>query len=111
MQNPTDVYAVIWSAAGGFGDPLERDPAKVEADINNGDVSAMAARAIYGVVLGDAAATREGAREAQAGADRQGALEPPGGGQGQAARHREPGRERQALVLREVLDGSRLRSR
>jgi N-methylhydantoinase B len=56
-QEQDDVYAVLWSAAGGFGDPLERDPAKVEADINNGDVSAMAARAIYGVVLGDAGAT------------------------------------------------------
>jgi N-methylhydantoinase B len=56
-QEASDVYAVLWSAAGGFGDPLERDPAKVEADINNGDVSAMAARAIYGVVLGDAVAT------------------------------------------------------
>jgi N-methylhydantoinase B len=53
------VYAVLWSAAGGFGDPLERDPAKVEADINNGDVSAMAARAIYGVVLADAGATEK----------------------------------------------------
>jgi len=58
-QEQDDVYAVLWSAAGGFGDPLERDPAKVEADINNGDVSAMAARAIYGVVLGDAAATEK----------------------------------------------------
>jgi N-methylhydantoinase B len=56
-QNPSDVYAVLWSAAGGFGDPLERDPAKVEADIHNGDVSAIAAREIYGVVLGDAKAT------------------------------------------------------
>jgi len=57
IQNPADVYAVLWSAAGGFGDPLERDAAKVEADIDNGDVSAIAAREIYGVVLGDAAAT------------------------------------------------------
>jgi N-methylhydantoinase B len=56
-QNPADAYAVLWSAAGGFGDPLERDVAKVETDIDNGDVSAIAAREIYGVVLGDAAAT------------------------------------------------------
>ena len=48
---------MLWSAAGGFGDPLERDAARVEADIDNGDVSAMAARDVYGVVLGDAAAT------------------------------------------------------
>ncbi len=56
-QEANDVYAVLWSAAGGFGDPLERDPAKVEADIHNGDVSALAAREIYGVVHGDAKAT------------------------------------------------------
>jgi N-methylhydantoinase B len=40
-------------AAGGFGDPLERDPARVEADVANGDVSERAALEIYGVVLGD----------------------------------------------------------
>jgi N-methylhydantoinase B len=53
QQNPTDVYAVIWSAAGGFGDPLARDPEKVREDvIENRSVSAEAAKAIYGVVLG-----------------------------------------------------------
>jgi N-methylhydantoinase B/oxoprolinase/acetone carboxylase alpha subunit len=57
VQNPADVYAVLWSAGGGFGDPLERDPAKVAADVDNGDVSVEAAKAIYGVVLGDAEAT------------------------------------------------------
>ena len=51
------MYAVLWSAAGGFGDPLERDPAKVAADVDNGDVSEKAALEIYGVVLGDARAT------------------------------------------------------
>jgi N-methylhydantoinase B len=56
-QNPADVYAVLWSAAGGFGDPLERDPAKVAADVENGDVSEKAALEIYGVVLGDERAT------------------------------------------------------
>jgi N-methylhydantoinase B len=57
VQHPADVYSVIWTAAGGFGDPLERDPARVEADVENGDVSADAAKAIYGVVVGDASAT------------------------------------------------------
>ena len=52
-QNPADVYAVLWSAAGGFGDPLDRDPAKVQADVDNGDVSEKTAKAVYGVVLGD----------------------------------------------------------
>jgi N-methylhydantoinase B len=51
-QGPADVYAVIWSAAGGFGDPLERDPEKVREDVvENRSVSAEAARDIYGVVL------------------------------------------------------------
>src|ERR1700694_1849402 len=56
-QNPSDVYAVLWSAAGGFGDPLERDPAKVAADAENGNVSVEASKSIYGVVIGDAEAT------------------------------------------------------
>jgi N-methylhydantoinase B len=56
-QNPGDVYAVLWSAAGGFGDPLERDPARVQADVDNGDVSAEAAKAIYGVVLNNSQQT------------------------------------------------------
>ncbi|HET7671484.1 MAG TPA: hydantoinase B/oxoprolinase family protein, partial [Burkholderiales bacterium] len=65
-QNPADVYAVLWSAAGGFGDPLERDPAKVQADVDNGDVSEKAALEIYGVVLGDEAATRRRRQEIRA---------------------------------------------
>src|SRR5882762_9866375 len=52
VQKPADVYAVIWSAAGGFGDPLERDPEKVRDDvIEQRSVSAEAAREIYGVVI------------------------------------------------------------
>jgi N-methylhydantoinase B len=58
-QNPSDVYAVLWSAAGGFGDPLERDPAKVRADVENGDVSVEAAREIYGVVIDDSVETQK----------------------------------------------------
>jgi N-methylhydantoinase B len=64
QQQPTDVYAVIWSAAGGFGDPFERDPEKVRQDVfDSRSVSVAAAREIYGVVitadgLVDAAATR-----------------------------------------------------
>src|SRR6059036_280934 len=66
IQNPSDVYAVLWSAAGGFGDPLERDPAKVAADVDNGDVSAAAAKAIYGVVIGDEEATKRRRQELRA---------------------------------------------
>ena len=70
VQNPADAYAVLWSAAGGYGDPLERDAKKVEADVENGDVSVEAAKSIYGVVAGDAGATlaeREARRLARIG--------------------------------------------
>jgi N-methylhydantoinase B len=51
-QHLPDVYSVIWTAAGGFGDPLERDPARVHKDVvENRAVSREAARAIYGVVV------------------------------------------------------------
>jgi N-methylhydantoinase B len=54
QQQPADVYAVIWSAAGGFGDPFEREPEKVRQDvIDNRSVSIAAARDIYGVVIAD----------------------------------------------------------
>src|SRR5205085_1754146 len=36
---------------GGFGDPLERDPLLVAADVAEGYVTAVAAEAAYGVVL------------------------------------------------------------
>jgi N-methylhydantoinase B len=53
-QRPQDVYAVIWTAAGGFGDPLERDPERVWKDVvENRAVSRAAAREIYGVVVTD----------------------------------------------------------
>jgi N-methylhydantoinase B len=41
------------AGAGGFGDPLERDPAAVARDVQNEVVSSEAARADYGVVLDD----------------------------------------------------------
>ena len=56
-QGPSDVYAVLWSAAGGFGDPLERDASKVQTDVDNGDVSAETAKGVYGVILNDPQAT------------------------------------------------------
>ncbi len=52
LQLPADIYAVVWSAAGGFGDPLEREPEKVREDvIDSRSVSEAAARDLYGVVL------------------------------------------------------------
>jgi len=60
VQNPADAYAVIWSAAGGYGDPFERDPERVRADVvENRAVSREAAREIYGVVIGEDGALDE----------------------------------------------------
>src|SRR5271170_1371575 len=51
IQEAADVYAVTWSAAGGFGDPMDRDPDAVRDDVENRDVTAESARATYGVML------------------------------------------------------------
>ena len=45
-----DVFAVTWQGCGGWGDPLERDLASVQRDIDTGRVSAKAAKELYGVV-------------------------------------------------------------
>lgn len=50
-----DVLYWNWSPAGGFGDPLTRDPALVAADVADGGVTAAAAERVYGVVLRDGA--------------------------------------------------------
>ena len=56
-----DVVLMESSGGGGYGDPLERDPERVRADVAAGLVMAPTADAVYGVVLGpagvDAAAT------------------------------------------------------
>ncbi len=41
------------AGGGGYGDPLQRDPALVATDVREGFVSPQAARALYGVVLDD----------------------------------------------------------
>jgi N-methylhydantoinase B len=48
---PGDVLMMESSGGGGFGDPLERDPARVVADLAEGYVTPAAAEAVYGVVL------------------------------------------------------------
>jgi N-methylhydantoinase B len=54
--SPRDVWYHNWQGAGGYGDPLERDPAAVLRDVHAGLVSPESARDIYGVVLsGDSA--------------------------------------------------------
>ncbi len=50
-QGPTDVFHVRWGGGPGYGDPLERDPERVLADVVNGYVSATSADEDYGVVV------------------------------------------------------------
>ena len=45
------VVRVVTTGGGGWGDPLEREPELVCADVSEGRVSPEAARADYGVVL------------------------------------------------------------
>jgi N-methylhydantoinase B len=53
IQHGNDVWEVAWSAGGGFGDPTERDPVLVLADINAGRVTQDVAETVYCVPLGD----------------------------------------------------------
>jgi N-methylhydantoinase B len=46
-----DVYQVRTQSGGGYGDPLDREPARVLADVRSGVVSREAAKDTYGVVL------------------------------------------------------------
>ena len=47
------IVRLATAGGGGFGDPLERDPAAVRADVVSGYVSPPAAKADYGVVLAE----------------------------------------------------------
>ncbi|MCC7049689.1 MAG: hydantoinase B/oxoprolinase family protein [Alphaproteobacteria bacterium] len=49
--NKGDVFAVRMAGGGGFGDPLERDPDAVLADVAEGKITAAHARESYGVVI------------------------------------------------------------
>jgi N-methylhydantoinase B len=46
-----DIVVMATGGAGGYGDPLERDPALVRQDVLEGLVSGEQAREVYGVVL------------------------------------------------------------
>jgi N-methylhydantoinase B len=48
---PGDVIQFNSAGGGGYGDPLQRDPQAVEADVVNGYVSIEKAREDYGVVV------------------------------------------------------------
>jgi N-methylhydantoinase B len=52
-----DWYEIRVASGGGYGDPLDRDPAAVEADLAAGRFIAEEAKATFGVVAGDAEAT------------------------------------------------------
>jgi len=57
VLTPADVFEFHAGSGGGWGDPLTRDPALVERDVGVGRITADEARSVYGVVVGDAAAT------------------------------------------------------
>jgi N-methylhydantoinase B len=40
---------MVYAGGGGYGDPKDRDPARVRDDVKNGYVSAAAAKRDYGV--------------------------------------------------------------
>jgi len=50
-----DTFLAYGPAAGGYGDPLERDPARVLDDVLDGLISAATARRDYGVVIANGA--------------------------------------------------------
>jgi N-methylhydantoinase B len=50
-QGPSDIYEVAFAAGAGYGDPLERDPAAVRRDVENGDIAESTARDVFRVVL------------------------------------------------------------
>jgi N-methylhydantoinase B len=53
LATPGDTIRTVSPCGGGYGDPLERDPARVLDDVLDGYVSRTDAREQYGVVLGD----------------------------------------------------------
>jgi N-methylhydantoinase B len=65
---PGDVVVMESSGGGGFGDPLDRDPALVVADLMQGYVTPGAAETVYGLV------SRAGVVDAEATAARRAAL-------------------------------------
>jgi len=56
VQNPDDVFLMSWASAGGYGDPLLRDPKLVAEDYREGRITREWARQAYGVVLDEVGA-------------------------------------------------------
>jgi len=67
--DPGDVASVQTPGGGGYGDPLERPPEAVLADVVDGKVSAEKAREEYGVVVDPEARTVDEAATAALRAD------------------------------------------
>lgn len=68
---PGQELVLALAGGGGYGDPLHREPARVETDVRNGFVSVQAAADRYGVVIGadglhDGAATERRRAELRA---------------------------------------------
>jgi N-methylhydantoinase B len=59
-----DALYVRWNGGGGFGDPLQREPERVAADVADGLVSVAAARSVYGVQIEADGAVDAGATNA-----------------------------------------------
>lgn len=53
-QGPADAFAIMWCGGGGFGDPLHREPERVQMDLRSGAVSPSAARQLFGAVVDEA---------------------------------------------------------
>jgi N-methylhydantoinase B len=53
VMTNADAFAVTWQGGGGYGDPLDREPAAVLHDVRSGAVSSESANAIYGVAIKD----------------------------------------------------------
>jgi N-methylhydantoinase B len=76
-----EVVNVRLQNGGGYGDPIERDPAAVERDVADGAVSRERAAAVFGVVAGDAEATRRRREEIRE--ERRRRMRAPRGGSGE----------------------------
>lgn len=91
---PGDVFETLWQGGGGVGDPLDRDPDRVAADLLSGHCTLQAAFAVYGVALGpegrlDVAATgklRDALRQQRL-ADSESPRDPHGGGVERVLKH------------------------
>ena len=63
LLHQDDAIVVVCAGGGGYGDPLDRDPARVLPDLESGLVSEGVARDVYGVAI-DAAAIDTAATDA-----------------------------------------------